>query len=49
MSTTYKPKKKKRARKHGFLKRKQTKTGRTVLKKRRRKGRKKLTVSPAKK
>ncbi|MEK7658343.1 MAG: 50S ribosomal protein L34 [Patescibacteria group bacterium] len=44
MSFTYKPKKKKRARTHGFLKRKKTKTGRTVVKKRRRKGRKKLTV-----
>ena len=44
MSFTYKPKKKKRRRTHGFLKRKQTKTGRTVVKNRRRKGRKRLTV-----
>ena len=44
MSTTYKPKKKKRRRTHGFLKRKQTKTGRKVVKNRRGKGRKKLTV-----
>lgn len=44
MSFTYKPKKKKRAKKHGFLKRKRTKTGRNVVKKRRQKGRAKLTV-----
>jgi len=44
MSFTYKPKKKKRARTHGFLKRKTTKTGRQVLKNRRRKGRKKVVV-----
>jgi len=44
MSFTYKPKKKKRARTHGFLRRKKTKPGKQVLKKRRRKGRKELTV-----
>jgi large subunit ribosomal protein L34 len=44
MSFTYNPKKKKRIRTHGFLKRKQTKTGRQVIQKRRQKGRKKLTV-----
>jgi large subunit ribosomal protein L34 len=44
MSLTYNPKKKKRARVHGFLKRKKTKTGRTVIKNRRRKGRKKLAL-----
>ncbi len=44
MSFTYKPKKTKRKRTHGFLKRKQTKVGRRVIKKRRRKGRRKLTV-----
>ncbi|MDP3015406.1 MAG: 50S ribosomal protein L34 [bacterium] len=41
---TYQPKKRKRARTHGFLKRSRTPAGRNVLKKRRRKGRKKITV-----
>jgi len=44
MSFTYQPKKKKRARTHGFLRRKTTKTGRQVLQKRRQKGRKRLAV-----
>ncbi len=44
MSITYQPKKKKRARKHGFLKRMRLKTGKNVLKRRRQKGRRKLTV-----
>lgn len=44
MSFTYKPKKKKRVRTHGFLKRKSTKTGRDVMKNRRRKGRKKIAL-----
>ncbi|HCC59668.1 MAG: 50S ribosomal protein L34 [Candidatus Staskawiczbacteria bacterium RIFOXYC1_FULL_37_43] len=44
MSFTYKPKKKKRARVHGFLRRKKTKTGRNVLKRRRRKNRKRLAL-----
>lgn len=42
MSLTYKPKKKKRANTHGFLRRNKTKTGRQVLQNRRRKGRKKI-------
>jgi large subunit ribosomal protein L34 len=44
MSITYKPKKKKRANTHGFLRRKKSRTGRQVLARRRRKGREKLTV-----
>ncbi|OGY39573.1 MAG: 50S ribosomal protein L34 [Candidatus Brennerbacteria bacterium RIFOXYC1_FULL_41_11] len=43
MSITYQPKKRKRARTHGFLKRQNSKTGQQVIKKRRQKGRKKLT------
>lgn len=41
---TYQPKKKKRATTHGFLKRSQSENGKKVLKKRRQKGRAKLTV-----
>ncbi|HEY4502551.1 MAG TPA: 50S ribosomal protein L34 [Candidatus Paceibacterota bacterium] len=44
MSVTYNPKKKKRKRTHGFLVRNKTTPGRAVLKRRRAKGRVKLTV-----
>ncbi|MDP3792889.1 MAG: 50S ribosomal protein L34 [bacterium] len=42
--TLYHPKKKKRKRKHGFLKRSLSRYGRSVLARRRKKGRHKLTV-----
>lgn len=41
---TWQPKKKKRIRTHGFLKRMASHTGREVLKRRRAKGRKLLTI-----
>ena len=44
MSTTYQPKKRKRVKTHGFIKRSSTSGGKNVIKARRRKGRKKLTV-----
>ncbi|MFA6520107.1 MAG: 50S ribosomal protein L34 [Candidatus Paceibacterota bacterium] len=44
MSFTYQPKKRKRAKSHGFLVRSRTKTGKKVLARRRQKGRKKLSV-----
>jgi large subunit ribosomal protein L34 len=44
MSKTYQPKKKKRVRTHGFLKRKSTVTGKKVMQNRRRKGRAKIAL-----
>lgn len=44
MSFTYKPKKKKRVRTHGFMKRKSTTTGQQVMQNRRRKGRKRIAL-----
>ncbi|HTL39613.1 MAG TPA: 50S ribosomal protein L34 [Methylomirabilota bacterium] len=44
MQPTYNPKKKHRKRVHGFLRRMKSRNGRTVLQRRRAKGRKKLSV-----
>lgn len=44
MSVTYQPKKKKRAKSHGFLVRAKTPGGKKAVARRRQKGRKKLTV-----
>ncbi|MFZ2205671.1 MAG: 50S ribosomal protein L34 [Minisyncoccia bacterium] len=44
MSQTYQPKKRKRAKTHGFLVRSKTSTGKKVIQSRRRKGRAQLST-----
>lgn len=44
MKRTFQPKKRQRSREHGFRKRMKTKSGRAIIKARRKRGRRKLTA-----
>lgn len=45
MKRTYQPKRRRRLRRHGFLKRMSTRNGQEIINRRRRKGRRVLSVS----